>query len=87
MDLLKHTKAELAELVRQRNTELEALRLALSQAEGTVAALRAKYEKPRAAPGVTRYWDEFAERKDALAWLKDNPGAVCKQRPAAPAEA
>ena len=22
-----------------------------------------------------------------LAWLKDNPGAVCKQRPAAPAEA
>lgn len=87
MDLMKHTKAELAELVRTRNTELEALRLALSQAEGTIAALRAKHERPRAQPGETRYWDEFEDHASGLAWAKANPGGCVKQRPAQRAEA
>lgn len=86
MDLMKHTKAELAEIIRQRNAELEAARLALAEAQGTVNALRSKLTKPSAQPGVTRYWDEFESRGEALTWAKANPLSAVKQRPVQRAE-
>lgn len=79
MDLMKHTKAELAEIIRQRNDELAAARLALAEAQGTILALRGKANKPAA---TVKYWDEFDSRGEALTWAKANPGAALKQRPA-----
>lgn len=71
MSLSKLTKVELIALIQERDAEIEKLRLAVATARPIAA--------PK-APGSTRYWDEFASRKDALVWAKEARG-VLKQRP------
>lgn len=71
MSLSKLTKAELVALIKERDAEIEKLRLAVAKARPIAA--------PK-GPATTRYWDEFETRGLALAWAKEARG-VLKQRP------
>jgi hypothetical protein len=72
MSLSKLTKAELIALIKERDTEIEKLRLA--------AATARPISPPKGPVGSVRYWDEFETRGLALAWAKEARG-VLKQRP------
>jgi hypothetical protein len=50
----------------------------LSVANATIAGLTTPKPTRPAAP--VRYWDEFAERREALDWARENR-AVLRQRP------